>query len=288
MSSTTPALAQPLTLNCGVTLKNRFFKAAMHEALAGRDCAPTNTHVELYRAWARGGAAVLVTGNVMVDRTALGEPGNVVVEDERDFQMLRRWARAGTENDTQLWMQINHPGKQSPRSINAHPVAPSAVPIRGQYANMFNIPQELTIEQIHDLVKRFVATARIAQKAGFTGVQIHGAHGYLVNQFLSPLDNQRTDEYGGTLENRMRFLEEIYRGMRTALGPDFPITLKLTSTDGEEGGFTEAESIQVSNDSKRSAWTSSRSPEGAMRSRSSSQPRATCDTASSSPTTPEH
>lgn len=238
-------VSENLILPNGKTIKNRFFKSAMSETMAKRDNSPNMMHVNLYSQWAKGGAGIVMTGNVMVDRTALGEPGNVVVEDERDLDMLKKWAKAGTVNNTHLWMQINHPGKQSPKSISKHPVAPSAVSVEGSYGSAFYPPRALTTEEVQGLIQRFVNTARIAKKAGFTGVQIHGAHGYLVNQFLSPAENQRTDQYGGTLGNRMRFLVDIYQGMRKALGNNFPIGLKLNSSDFKEGGFSEEDSIEV-------------------------------------------
>ena len=141
-------------------------------------------------------------------------------------------------------MQINHPGKQSPKSLSKEPVAPSAIPLSGGVAVAFNPPRALTEEEILDLIKRFGNTARIA-KAGFTGVQIHSAHGYLVNQFLSPHHNQREDQWGGNAENRMRFLMEVYHEMRRQVGDDFPIGIKLNSADFQRGGFTEEESMQV-------------------------------------------
>ncbi len=238
-------LAEPLTLPNGTVIKNRFFKSAMSETLANHRNQPNALHVHLYHEWAKGGVGIALTGNVMVDRHALGEPGNVVVEDDRDMPMLKQWAEAGTANGTQLWMQINHPGKQSPRTLSKQPVAPSAVPVGGRFKRAFNLPRALTTAEVKALVRRFVTTATIAKKAGFTGVEIHGAHGYLVNQFLSPYDNRRTDEYGGSLENRMRFLIEIYQGMREALGTDFPIGLKLNCTDFKEGGFSEKDSMIV-------------------------------------------
>lgn len=195
--------------------------------------------VNLYRRWSRGGAGLLMTGNVMIDRNALGEPGNIVIEDERDLPMLKRWAQAGTQVNTELWMQINHPGKQSPKSLSKQPVAPSAIPLSGGIEGAFNPPRALTEEEILDLIKRFVNTARIAKKAGFTGVQIHAAHGYLINQFLSPHHNQRNDQWGGNAENRMRFLMEVYREMRRQVGENFPIAIKLNSADFQRGGFTE-------------------------------------------------
>ena len=227
------------------TAKNRFFKSAMSETLGNRNNSPTVGLVNLYRRWSRGGAGILMSGNVMVDRNAIGEPGNVAIEDERDLPMLKRWAQAGTQMNTEFWMQINHPGKQSPKSLSKEPVAPSAIPLSGEVAVAFNPPRALTEEEILDLIKRFGNTARIAKKAGFTGVQIHSAHGYLVNQFLSPHHNQREDQWGGNAENRMRFLMEVYREMRRQVGDDFPIGIKLNSADFQRGGFTEEESMQV-------------------------------------------
>ncbi|MFO8068418.1 MAG: NADH:flavin oxidoreductase/NADH oxidase family protein [Alkalibacterium sp.] len=226
-------------------IKNRFLKSAMSEIMANRQNQPTDLHNKLYQAWAEGGSGIVVTGNVMVDRNALGEPGNVVIEDERDLDRLKQWAEAGSKNNTQLWMQINHPGRQSPRSLSKEPVAPSAIPLSNYSKQLFSKPRALTTEEVKELVERYIKTAQIAKKAGFKGVQIHGAHGYLVSQFLSSQANQRNDEYGGSLENRMRFLVEIYTGMRKMLGPDFPISIKMNATDFNHGGFSEEESLQV-------------------------------------------
>ena len=236
-------LAQPIELRCGVHIKNRFFKSAMHEAMADRDHAPTERFAALYRQWAEGGAGVLMTGNVMVDHTQLGEPGNVALEDDSNLAPFRSWAEAGTVNGMQCWMQLNHPGRQA--TINPHPWAPSAGKLEGEYGKFFAEPRELDRAQIHDIQQRFATAARLAKQAWFTGVQLHGAHGYLINQFLSPLDNQRTDEYGGSLDNRMRFLVETYQAVREAVGSDFPVAVKLNSSDGQEGGFSEDESLTV-------------------------------------------
>ena len=238
-------VAAPLELPCGTTLKNRLVKAAMSEGLATPSGGPSDQHIDLYRRWAEGGAGVLVTGAVMVDPEHLGEPNTVVVADDRHLDALREWAEAGTANDTQLWMQLNHPGKQSPRSVNKYPVAPSVVPMEGPEERFFATPRELTVDDIKLVVWRFGYAARIAQSTGFTGVQIHAAHGYLINQFLSPNDNKRTDEYGGDLESRMRLLVEIYEAIRDEVGVEFPISVKLNSSDGVSGGFDEDESLVV-------------------------------------------
>ncbi|WP_421378013.1 NADH:flavin oxidoreductase/NADH oxidase family protein [Bacillus salacetis] len=238
-------LSKPITLPNGTIIKNRFFKSAMSEALGTKDNDSSPALATLYNTWADGGTGLVVTGNVMIDRNALGESGNIVIEDERDMEMLSEWAKAGTKNGTHLWMQLNHPGKQSPRTLSTKPVAPSAIPLSGNLKKFFNEPRALTGEEIQELITRFGNTAKVAQKAGFTGVQIHGAHGYLISQFLSPYHNKRTDEWGGSLENRMRFLLEVYHEIRKQTGEDFPIGIKLNSADFQRGGFTEEESLEV-------------------------------------------
>jgi len=238
-------LFEPLMLKNGITIKNRLYKGAMSEGMADQSHRPTEELVNAYQHWADGGIGMSLTGNVMVDRRYLGEPGNVVIEDERDLDILKRWAEAGKRNNSHIWMQINHPGKQSPKTVSKQPIAPSAVPIGGDAGNAFNTPREMTVNEIKETIERFVTTAVVAKKAGFTGVQIHGAHGYLVSQFLSARDNRRFDEYGGTLEKRMSFLTEIYSGMREALGEEFPISLKINSTDFNDKGFSQEDSVTV-------------------------------------------
>ncbi|MDI1259870.1 NADH:flavin oxidoreductase/NADH oxidase family protein [Aquabacterium sp.] len=238
-------LAQPFTLPNGVVIKNRLFKSAMSEALGNRERAPTPELVRLYQAWADGGVGLCVTGNVMVDRRALGEPGNVVIEDDRDLAQLKAWAQAATRNGTQCWVQLNHPGKQSPKGLNKETVSPSAVPFRPDMKAFFATPRELSDAEIHALVERYGRAAGVVKQAGFSGVQIHGAHGYLVSQFLSPHHNRRTDEWGGTAEKRRRFVLAVFRSMREHVGPDFPIGIKLNSADFQRGGFTEEESLDT-------------------------------------------
>jgi len=238
-------LNNKLTLPCGARIKNRLCKSAMSENLASVHHSPTPLLTNLYDTWANGGIGLCITGNIMVDSNALGEPRNVVIEDENIMDALKSWAASGTQNDTHLWAQLNHPGKQSPNTLSEQPVAPSAIGFSGALQKFFNPPRELEEKEILDLIKRFANTAGIAQKAGFTGVQIHGAHGYLVSQFLSPNHNQRTDDWGGSAENRMRFVLEIYRAIRKTVGKKFPIGVKLNSSDFMHGGFSEDESIAV-------------------------------------------
>lgn len=218
----------------------------MSEALGTADGAPRPELGALYARWAAGGTGTLVTGNVMVDRRALGEPGNVVLEDERHFAELHAWAVRGAPGETQLWMQLNHPGKQAPRGLNpGGTVAPSAVPFGGQLERAFAVPRALTEGEIEALTARFARSARLAQRVGFSGVQLHAAHGYLLSQFLSPLHNVRTDRWGGDLTGRMRFLLGVYDAVRAEVGPRFPVSVKLNSSDFVRGGFSEEESLAV-------------------------------------------
>ena len=238
-------LDRPLTLATGAVIKNRLGKSAMSEALGTTDNRPTRALSTLYARWAAGGVGLCITGNVMVDRRALGEPNNVAVEDDRDIELLERWAEAGSRAGTQLWMQINHPGKQAPKGLNVETVAPSAVPFKPALARFFDTPRELTEAEIEAIVRRFGRTAAMAQRAGFGGVQIHGAHGYLVSQFLSPHHNRRSDQWGGSAENRKRFVVEVYREIRRVVGERFPVGIKLNSADFQRGGFSEDESLGV-------------------------------------------
>lgn len=244
MSKKIAILSQPLKLSCGVEIPNRLAKSAMSEQLGSLKNTPTKELVRLYKRWATGGAGLIITGNVMIDRTALIEPRNVVIEDEHDLPMLREWANAGKANGAQIWMQINHPGRQSPRFLSPQPVAPSSVPLQ-VVKNAFAKPRTLTELEIEHLIERYAYTTAIAKKAGFTGVQIHAAHGYLISQFLSPITNQRTDAWGGTPYKRMRFVLEIFHAMRDSVGRDFPIGIKLNSADFQRGGFSEQESMDV-------------------------------------------
>lgn len=244
-------LADSFTLPCGVSLPNRLCKAAMTEGLADPWLRATERHVNLYRRWAEGGAGLLITGNVMIDRRVLERPGNVAI-DVSDWDRvgpaggmaaLQRWAEAGTANGNQLWMQISHAGRQSPRYVTGQPLAPSAVQLDmlGNYAK----PRALSEEEILDFIQRYARVAAVAKQAGFTGVQVHGAHGYLISSFLSPITNQRTDAWGGSLENRARLLLKTLRATRHAVGPDFPIGLKLNSDDFRKGGFSNEECLRV-------------------------------------------
>jgi 2,4-dienoyl-CoA reductase-like NADH-dependent reductase (Old Yellow Enzyme family) len=229
------------------TLPNRLAKAAMTEGMADGAGRPTERLQRLYDAWGRGGAGLLITGNVIIDRLHLERPGNVVIEAEPDAAMraaLRGWAKAARVQGAGLWMQISHAGRQTQRTVNPTPLAPSAVPV-ALPGKQFGVPREITEGEIQTLIARFAMAARAAREAGFSGVQIHAAHGYLLSQFLSPLSNRRTDAWGGSLENRARFLREVVRATRVAVGADFTLAVKLNSADFQKGGFGPQDSLQV-------------------------------------------
>ncbi|MFB9053955.1 NADH:flavin oxidoreductase/NADH oxidase family protein [Formosa undariae] len=240
-------LEQEMILPNGAVLSNRIAKSAMSENLSNKHQEPTAVLIDAYKVWAQGGAGLLITGNIMIDPNAVGEPRNVVVQDRKNMDMLTRWAESVKGTKTQLWAQLNHPGRQAMEQINSVLKAPSAVALktRGRKDATKKIPEALTEKEILDIIEGFANTSAILKDAGFSGVQIHGAHGYLVSQFLSPQANVRTDKWGGSLENRARFVVEVYRTIRARVGKDFPIGIKLNSTDFQKGGFSEEESMEV-------------------------------------------
>ena len=240
-------LDQPLTLPCGAVVPNRMCKAAMTEGLAHSDGTASEELERLYGIWSDGGSGILLSGNIQVDGDHLERPGNVIVDSklsDEAFAALQRMAAAGTRNGNHLWAQISHAGRQTQKIVNPSPKAPSAVRLRLPQSQ-FGEPVALTAEEIELVIERFVACAVTCKEAGFTGVQFHSAHGYLLSQFLSPLTNQREDEWGGTLENRARALIAIVANAREALGTDFPISVKLNSADFQKGGFDFDDSLTV-------------------------------------------
>lgn len=236
-------LATPLTLPCGLTVANRIVKAAMTEGLADAHQHATPELNRLYEWWAASGAAVLLSGNVQIDHRVLERPGNVVLEDESGLAQLKSWADGVNAQGSQLWMQISHAGRQSFRYVTNEPMGPSAVPVQmmGQIAT----PRALEEHEILDFVQRWARAARWAEEAGFKGAQVHAAHGYLLSSFLSPLANRRNDRWGGSIENRARFLIETVRAIRKTVGSGFALSVKLNSADFQRGGFGPEDSQAV-------------------------------------------
>lgn len=242
----TSPLFSPLTLPNGTSLPNRIAKAAMEEQMAGPGQLPTDELIRLYETWARGGIGMMLTGNVMVDPRALTSAGAVVLQLGTDLAPFRRWAQAARSGGAQIWMQISHPGRQVMAAQGQPGWAPSDVAVDlGKHSKLIAKPQVMTEDDIAQTIRRFVDTAKLAEEAGFDGVQIHAAHGYLVSQFLSPLSNQRSDQWGGSLPNRARLLLEIVRQIRAAVAPMFCVAVKLNSADFQRGGFDAADAQAV-------------------------------------------
>ena len=234
-------------LPCGASVENRLCKAAMTEGLADAGNRATERHVTLYRRWAQGGAGVLLTGNVQVDRRYLERAGNIAIDGSQDrsqLAALEAMAEAGTTNGAHLWMQISHAGRQTPKLVATEPVGPSEIPV-ALPGGRFGKPRALSGDEIRDVIERFALAAGVARQTGFTGVQVHSAHGYLLSEFLSPRVNVRDDEWGGCLENRARLLLDTVREVRSRVGPDFPVTVKLNSADFQKGGFSFDDCLHV-------------------------------------------
>ena len=240
-------IERPLTLPCGASLPNRLCKAAMTEGLADPLGQATPALTQLYGLWSDGGAGLLLSGNVQIDGGHLERPGNVIIDSEpgeEAMSALRRWAEAGKRGGNHFWAQISHAGRQCQKMVNPHPKAPSAVKL-GLPGGQFGEPVAMSEADIEAVIAGFARCARVLKNAGFTGVQLHAAHGYLLSQFLSPRSNQRKDQWGGSLENRARALLESVRAVRDAVGPSFPVGVKLNSADFQRGGFDFEESLQV-------------------------------------------
>jgi 2,4-dienoyl-CoA reductase-like NADH-dependent reductase (Old Yellow Enzyme family) len=230
----------------GVAIKNRLVKASMEENMSNDQLHPSEELINLYANWAKGGAGLLLTGNVMVDHQAMTGPGGVALEENTELSTFEKWAEAAKQNDTKVWMQINHPGRQVYKKMQGKVYSPSDIPLAmGKLSKMFGTPIAMTKEQIHNVIERFGNTAQQAQKAGFDGVEIHAAHGYLLAQFLSPLVNKRDDEWGGSLQNRARILIEIIKTVKAKTNADFCIGVKLNSADFQRGGFDIDDAINV-------------------------------------------
>ncbi|KAF7554936.1 hypothetical protein G7Z17_g2540 [Cylindrodendrum hubeiense] len=247
---TTPELhvARPLSLKCGLELPNRLVKAAMAESLADESALPGKTLYSSYERWADGGWGMILTGNVQIDRRHLGQPKDVAYNDQIPYETLlgawKTWAKACMREGTPTIVQINHPGRQSPagagtRGFFEKSLAPSPIPMnfgdgliaRAISAFVFGTPKEMTDEDIHQVVSRFVDTARLSSEAGFSGVELHAAHGYLLAQFLSHKTNKRTDKYGESAAARAKIVVDIIHAIRAAVPKDFCVGIKLNSVD---------------------------------------------------------
>ena len=240
------SLFAPLTLPNGAVVPNRIAKAAMEENMADSGQIPGESLRRLYESWSQGGVGLILSGNVMIDPTALTGPGGVVLDERQPLEPFRAWARVAQRGGNQAWLQINHPGRQVFAAMGQEAVAPSAIGVdMGACSHLFPVPRALDEAGIAAVVARFVTTARLAEAAGFSGVQIHAAHGYLISQFLSPLTNRRTDAWGGELHNRARLLLDVVKAVRAVVSPGFSVAIKLNSADFQKGGFEASDAAQV-------------------------------------------
>ena len=237
---------EPLVLHSGVRFNNRVVKAAMEENMANPLQQPSQDILNLYSAWAKGEMGAIITGNVMVDSHAMTGPAGIALCADSDLRPFIEWANVSKKHGVKIIMQINHPGRQTYKNLSGKTFAPSSTPLAlGKHSDLFAKPKEMTELDIQDVIARFTLTAKRAQKAGFDGVQIHAAHGYLLSQFLSPLVNKRNDQWGGDIVNRSRLLMEIVQSVKAAVSAKFSVSLKLNSADFQRGGFELDDAIFV-------------------------------------------
>lgn len=236
--SSIEVLGRPLELPCGVFLKNRLIKSAMSDSLGDGEGNPTDAQMRLYERWAEGGAALSLIGEVQTTPRYPEKPGNLVLVPDADLQALQVLAKRGSTNGAHIWPQLGHAGALSHLPISK-PKGPSALDVKGLKC------EGMSLDDIHELPGMYARAAKIAQNTGFGGVQIHAGHGFLLSQFLSPLFNQRTDAYCGTVEGRFRIIHNVIDDVRHAVGASFPIGIKINSTDKLLGGLTEDDALEV-------------------------------------------
>lgn len=238
MTQSYEVLQQPLELPCGATLKNRLAKSAMSDSLGDGAGDSTEAQARLYERWAEGGSALSLIGEVQGDPRYPEKPGNLVLGEHSNQQALQALASRGTIKGAHLWPQLGHAGALSHLPIS-RPKGPSALDIVGLQCD------GMSTEDIQALPAMYARTALYAKDAGFNGVLIHAGHGFLFNQFLSPLFNHRTDEYGGSVEARFNIVHQVIDEVRHTVGPTFPIGIKINSTDKLDGGITNDDALEV-------------------------------------------
>jgi len=222
-------------------LPNRLVRSATAERLADADGRPQPPLKALYRELARGGVGLIITGHMYVHPSGRAHSEMTGIYADELIPDLAELVDVVHRENGRIAVQINHGGMQCSRDVVAETIAPSAI----DAPFLKRSPREMTPDEIVSMVQAYAQAARRARVAGFDGVQIHGAHGYLISQFLSPFTNRRADEWGGGLEGRMRFLRAVCQAVREQVGPDYPVFVKLGMMDGVEGGLTAAEGAQV-------------------------------------------
>ncbi|MCX7766034.1 MAG: NADH:flavin oxidoreductase [Candidatus Sumerlaeia bacterium] len=235
-------LFQPIDVG-GITLKNRFMRSATHEWLATEDGFVTEKMLDFYQTLAQGGVGLIIPGYAYVDPGGKSSVRQNAIYEDKFIPGYQALVKIVHQYGAKIALQIVHGGRQSkPELIGMQtPIAPSAV-----YDKSSGItPRAMSSSEITHIQEQFVSAITRAKKAGFDAVQLHIAHGFLLSEFISPYTNQRTDIYGGSTENRCRFIIEIIQKAKREVGNDFPIFAKLNSTDGIRGGLTEEESARV-------------------------------------------
>jgi len=222
-------------------LKNRFVRSATWEGMAPDSGEVTDKLVELYRELAKGGVGLIITGSAFVDPRGRCLPGHLGIDNDGLMPGLRRVADAVHDEGGTVVLQITHGGAQTVVDTGMPTEAPSAVEDRFSG----NVPVEMTREDIERVVNAFGAAGRRAQECGFDGVQFLTGHGYLLSEFLSPYTNVRTDEYGGSIENRARIVFEIYDAIREQVGNEFPVMVKVNVADFDGVGLEPNDSLWV-------------------------------------------
>lgn len=225
-----------------LTVPNRFVRSATHDFMADDEGHVTDANIELYARLAEGEVGLIITGHAHVQPSGKASPRQMGVFDDRFARGLARIPEAVHRFPSRVFLQIAHAGRQTKEKLcGCVPVSPSAV-----YDPVSKVmPRELSGDDIRVLIADFVSAGDRAKQAGFDGVQLHAAHGYLLSSFLSPHTNRRADEWGGPLENRARVLIEILRGVKGACGRDFPVIVKLNSTDFLEGGLVLDDAVRI-------------------------------------------
>lgn len=244
-------LGQPLTFAFSKrTVPNRFLKGAMSERLASFSVTdpmargiPSDELINAYKHWGAGEIGINLTGNVMIDPEHLEAAGNLVIPRHAEFsgerfERFRQLATAGKENGCLIIAQVGHPGRQTPEELQPNPISASDVQVKdGTQGMKFGKPRAATPEDIANIIDGFAHAAEYLDKAGFDGIELHGAHGYLLSQFLSPATNHRTDQYGGDLKNRMRLILEVRDEISKRVKKDFVVGIKVNSVEFQEKGF---------------------------------------------------
>jgi len=234
-------LFTPIRIGSAI-VPNRFVRSATHDYMADDEGNVTEANVSLYRRLAEGEVGLIITGHANVQPSGKASPRQTAVFDDRFVEGLARVPAAVHRFPTRIFLQIAHAGRQTkPKDCGCVPVSPSAV-----YDPATKVmPRELSGSAIRVLIADFIAAAVRAKRAGFDGVQLHAAHGYLLSSFLSPHTNRRLDEWGGPVENRARALLDILGGVKAACGGDFPVIVKLNSTDFLDGGLTLDDAVRI-------------------------------------------